>query len=322
MDPGMAKVSSTLMPAEIESMSDPAADQPGSYPHVHQVSEEYGVSAEVLLRTFRLEKTFHDEILATDSAEERARQYDRLYREVYRLRSEGACGEPKEGTAPQYSRLVRTFRRELEYRSVLDVGCGDGLFLHLISRLLPHGDLWGIDTADLIPPDRARSIRFLNSSIIEFRLERRFEVVYSHQVLEHIAPADLTTHLRSIHDALEPGGKFVVILPNKYWGPQDITRILDNTYSGRVPAMGSHLNESSYTELIPQLEGFGFRSIQTILPLAAFIPPLRHFRVRPRLNRLLERADPVRSVTNMIRSNGKPIFKNPIVLICERGQAA
>ena len=293
-------------------------EKPISYSHLDALSREYGIKPDILVKTFKLEQAFHQEILATDSADERVRQYNELYSEVYRLKREGAQGEPQEGTASQYSRLVHTFRRELAGKSVLDVGCGTGLFLSLISRLLPHGDLCGIDTADVTSPEDAQSIQFVTTSVIDFRLNRTFDVVYSHQVLEHIAPADLPCHLRSIHSALRPGGKFIVILPNRYWGPQDITRIVDNTFTGRIPAMGSHLNESSYTELMPQLEAFGFRKIRTVLPLAAFVPPLRHFRVRPWLNKRLERHSGLRNLSNLVRVHGRPIFKNPIILICER----
>jgi 2-polyprenyl-3-methyl-5-hydroxy-6-metoxy-1,4-benzoquinol methylase len=289
-----------------------------SFSHLDSLSREYGIRPDILVKTFLLEKAFHQEILATDSADERVRQYNELYSEVYRLRREGAQGEPQEGTASQYARLVQTFRRELAGKSVVDVGCGTGLFLSLISRLLPHGDLCGIDTADVSSPEDARVIQFLTTSVIDFRLNRTFDVVYSHQVLEHIAPADLPTHLRSIHSALRPGGTFILILPNKYWGPQDITRIVDNTFTGRVPAMGSHLNESSYSELMPQLEAFGFRNIKTVLPLATFIPPLRNIRVRPWLNKLLESDSGLRRLANLIRVKGRPIFKNPIILISER----
>ena len=87
-----------------------------------------------------------------------------------------------------------------------------------------------------------------------------------------------------------------------------------------MSAQGSHLNESSYTELEPQLEAFGFRNIRTVLPFAQFIPLLRGVRVRPWINRLVERHAAIRELANKVRSQGRPIFKNPIVLIAEKGE--
>jgi len=83
--------------------------------------------------------------------------------------------------------------------------------------------------------------------------------------------------------------------------------------------MGSHLNESSYTEPIPLIETVVFKNIRTILPFAVFIPALRAVRVRPWINRLFERYSVVRCLANAIRLHGRPIFKNPVVLICEKG---
>jgi hypothetical protein len=93
---------------------------------------------------------------------------------------------------------------------------------------------------------------------------------------------------------------------------------VDNSFSGRVAAQGSHLNESSYMELIPQLEMFGFTNIRTVLPFAMFIPGLRGVRVRPSINRLIERHSALRALINRIRLHGRPLFKNPIVLICQK----
>lgn len=293
-------------------------DMTETFPHLDWHSREQGMPPDTLVRVFLLEKQFHQKILATDSAEDRGRQYHELYTEVHRLQLEGTRGEAHQAPPEVYARLVLTFRRELANSSILEVGCGEGIFLDQIARLLPHGELWGLDTSEItLPQDRA-AIRFLRRDIVSFRLARGFDVVFSHQVLEHIAPADVREHLLSIHEALEPRGKFIAILPNRYWGPQDITRIVDNTFSGRVPAQGSHLNESSYCELMPQVEAAGFRNIRTILPFAHYFQPLRGIRVRPWLNCFFERHEAVRRIANKVQSSGRPVFKNPVVLIAEK----
>jgi SAM-dependent methyltransferase len=288
----------------------------GAYPHAGWVSREYGgVPVANLVEIFQLEKEFHSRILATESADDRKRQYRELYERVHILKRRDN-DEVKDRNV--FDRLVLTFRRELSQKSVLDVGCGNGLFLTAIANLLPHGELWGLDTSNLNTKEAGRPFRFLQEDITNFAVPRLFDVVFSHQVFEHIAPADLITHLRSIHSALFPGGRFIVCLPNRYWGPQDITRIVDNTFRGLIPAQGSHLNESSYTEMLPLLEANGFRRVRTVIPFGAFIPPARGIRVRPWINQLLEKSQTLRSLSNLVARNGRPIFKNPIMLVCER----
>jgi len=288
-----------------------------TFPHLDWHARELGIAPQTLVRLYLLERDFHRKILATESAEDRGRQYHELYKEVHRLHLEGSEGAARPRPT-NYVRLILTFRRELENRSILEVGCGDGIFLDQVARLLPHGELCGLDTSDVTLPQEHAAIRFLRSDVVSFRVDRPFDVVFSHQVLEHIAPADLRDHLQSIRGALADGGKFIVSLPNRYWGPQDITRIVDNTFSGRVPAQGSHLNEGSYTELLPQLEGAGFRNVRTILPFAHHFSALRPVRVRPRLNRFIERHSAARRVANLVRSHGRPVFKNPVILIAEK----
>ena len=289
-----------------------------AFPHLDWLAREQGIAPETLVRVFLIEKDFHQKILATDSPEDRSRQYHELYTEVHRLRIAGAQGEAREVSAAVYARLVLTFRRELENRSILELGCGDGILLDQVARLLPHGELCGLDTSDVALPQDHAVIRFLRRDVVAFGVDRAFDVVFSHQVLEHIAPADVGEHLRSIHAALVQRGQFIAILPNRYWGPQDITRIVDNTCTGRVPAQGSHLNESSYSELMPQLEAAGFRNIRTILPFAHYVPFLRDVRVRPWLNRFIERNQAVRRLMNAVQSGGRPVFKNPIALIAQK----
>jgi SAM-dependent methyltransferase len=293
-------------------------DTTQEFPHLDWLAREQGIAPETLARVFLIERDFHQKILATDSPEDRSRQYHELYTEVYRLQIAGARGEVREASPAVYARLVLTFRRELENRSILELGCGDGIFLDQVARLLPHGELCGLDTSDVTLPQDHAVIRFLRRDVVSFAVDRAFDVVFSHQVLEHIAPADIRDHFQSIRAALVHRGRFIAILPNRYWGPQDITRIVDNTYSGRVPAQGSHLNESSYSELMPQLEAAGFRNIRTILPFAHYLPPLRDVRVRPWLNCFIERHAAVRQIANRVQSHGRPVFKNPVVLIAEK----
>lgn len=304
--------------AEVAPAMDRAIDPAINYPHLQWLSREHGIDKDVLVHLYQLEKDFHARILATPSAADRRRQYNELYTEVYRLKRAGSQAQSTEDTPEHYARLALTFRRELSGKSVLDVGCGNGIFLDQVAKLMPHGDLCGLDTADTILPQSHAGIEFLRHDIVSFELGRSFDVIYSHQVLEHIAPADISSHLKSIHAALKPGGKFIVLLPNKLWGPQDITRIVDNTFSGRVPAQGSHLNESSYSELEPLLEAHGFGNIRTTLPFALYIPFLRSVRVRPWINRLFESHAALRNLANKIQRHHRPIFKNPIVLIGEK----
>ena len=61
-------------------------------------------------------------------------------------------------------------------------------------------------------------------------------------------------------------------MPNRLFGPWDITRIKDFSQSGKTAAQGGHINEYNRVEMIENLKVAGFKSFQTIIP----IPKLKY----------------------------------------------
>jgi 2-polyprenyl-3-methyl-5-hydroxy-6-metoxy-1,4-benzoquinol methylase len=311
-------------PRVLESNPMTVAAKQQRFPFLQEFAAEMQIPEDNLIQVFRVESEFHRSILETDDAARRKVMYAELYAAVHPLlRPTPDPGDqsPQVARGRQARLLVLQFQKELVGKSVLDLGCGDGHFLLAIHGLLPHGDLWGLDVSEVqLPADNAghAQIRFVCQDIVSFSLGRSFEVVFSNQVLEHLAPSDLSEHFRSIHAALSPGGRFIVSLPNRFWGPSDVTRIVDNTYTGRISAQGSHLNESSYGELIPLLRDNGFCGIKTVLPFAHRLPPLRSVRVSPWPKRLLETSVALRALTHALRRRGRAVFTNPVILICRK----
>lgn len=282
------------------------------YPHLEKFAREIGVEPQNLLKRWELARKFHTEILEETSPDQREALYARFYEEAEPLFR--SCweqqGNPKLGH-------VQAFRRELTGKSVLDLGCGPGDFLKAIAQMLPHGDLVGLDA---VPPPDAPPVRFLRSSIINFNVDQQFDVVFSDNVMEHLAPADVPMHLQSVHRALKPGGKFIVIMPNRLFGPQDCTRVLDDSYTGAVEAQGCHLNESTNSEMTDIMSRYGFGPFQSVphLALGKRLP----IRVDTRWMRMWEEHPWLLGLARTIRRHGRPIFKVPIILIATRGEAA
>lgn len=84
--------------------------------------------------------------------------------------------------------LVRTF----EPRSILDVGCGQGLALHALSDFT--GDYVGIDLVpELIEENRQRfpaaNVDFRVFDLVDGRGEQRFDLVVIKDVLQHLSRA-------------------------------------------------------------------------------------------------------------------------------------
>ena len=115
----------------------------------------------------------------------------------------------------------------------------------------------------------------------------------SDNVYEHIAPQDAPAHLASIRRALRSGGTLIVLTPNRLFGPWDVTRILDDSYSGRISAQGTHVNETTFSEIRPRLAAAGFGRFRSLVPTARSRGHLVRRRVPTRLLAAFERIGPL-----------------------------
>jgi cyclopropane fatty-acyl-phospholipid synthase-like methyltransferase len=109
--------------------------------------------------------------------------------------------------------------------SVLELGCGNGLFLRFLAHL-GVADFAGIDgdprVLDAMPPELAARVRI--ADFTDFFAHptpaRRFDRVVMFDVLEHFTPEEGIVLLRAIASVLAPGGRLVVRTPNMAspWG--------------------------------------------------------------------------------------------------------
>lgn len=85
--------------------------------------------------------------------------------------------------------------------------------------------------------------------------ENSVSVAYSFQLMEHLHPDDAFEQVQNIYKALEPGGVYICITPNRLSGPHDISKYFDDV------ATGLHLKEYTMTELATLFESAGFSKI-------------------------------------------------------------
>jgi hypothetical protein len=129
----------------------------------------------------------------------------------------------------------------------------------------------------------------------------------------------LMDHLTSVYDSLLPGGKFIFVMPNRLFGPMDVTRILDNSSSGKIKAMGGHLNESTYHEMADALERTGFVNFQTVLP----VPRLKYSifknnRIKPDGIIAIEKSKWWLKFFRAIKFKGRCPIRFTVTLICQK----
>lgn len=106
-------------------------------------------------------------------------------------------------------------------KSILDVGCGDGLFFEQLSR---YGEPRGVEAdAGLVDPAGPWASRVTIASFgAAYPDDRRYDLVLMLDSLEHIE--DDRGAARRAHDLLEPGGFLLLTVPalRSLWSVHDV----------------------------------------------------------------------------------------------------
>lgn len=291
-----------------------------NFPDLEAYSKESGLSPKILIEAFKLENKYHNLLINEKDANKREKLYNEFYSNLLQFYGRTAkVDSTLEDRIATKNLQVVLFEKELKGKSIIDFGCGEGYFLMNIQRNVSYTKLTGVDV--FIPETLSNNthIDFISSGIINFKTPTKYDIAFSDNVLEHLSPLDLKDHLNSVYESLVPGGKFIFVMPNRLFGPMDVTRILDNSSSGKVRAQGGHLNESTYHEMIDILEKIGFGDFETVLP----IPRLKYslfktFRIKPNFITRIEKNKTLLNVFRRIKINGRCPIRFTVTLICKR----
>lgn len=118
-----------------------------------------------------------------------------------------------------YLRFILGRLQKIEFDSLLDVGCGEGRFLHEVSRRFPERRLVGIDLstraveyARLLNP----AVEFLPGDIgDENLLPEKFAAVTLIETLEHIPLDEVPDFVRALRRAVSHDGVLIVSVPSQ-----------------------------------------------------------------------------------------------------------
>jgi SAM-dependent methyltransferase len=118
-----------------------------------------------------------------------------------------------------YLRFILDRLAEIEFDSLLDVGCGEGRFVREAKMRFPGKDLAGIDFseravryAQLFNPQA----QFVCGDISNGSLfERQFDVITLIETLEHVPLPDVAGFIRSLRRHLKPDGFLVITVPSE-----------------------------------------------------------------------------------------------------------
>tara|TARA_B100000900_G_C20586598_1_gene719848 strand:- start:1317 stop:2207 length:891 start_codon:yes stop_codon:yes gene_type:complete len=286
------------------------------YPDLHKFSKSIKINPEDLINAFEVESYYHNLIKNEKNREIRVKLYNEMYGKAHAIYNKNASYMKHE----TFSRKAFLFKKEFYGKSILDVGCGKGALLNTISKSYKSKELYGIDVSLLDDSIRKKmpNINFISGDITSFDLNKKFDVVYSNHVLEHMANEDLKTHITSIIKHMKRNSVLIINMPNRLFGPSDVTRIIDYSYTNKTLAQGSHFNESTYSEIIKMLKDHGFNSFKSPIPLTRVRHLFRSIRINSDIISKIEKSKILMKVLHGFKINGRCRLNFEISIIAQK----
>jgi SAM-dependent methyltransferase len=207
-------------------------------------------------RHFEIERELADR-LRRASKDERKTLYGEVYDELFRRVELPGNAEAQRAQVGLLLQLVEPFLAD--HGSFLEIGAGSGdLSLALAERL---DRVWAVDAVDprVDPLKAPESFTFVSDADLEDAVpEGTVDLALSCHFVEHLHPDDLEDHLSVVHGKLAVGGSYVVVTPNRLYGPHDISKHFCDE------PVGFHLREYTHLDLAAELENAGFDPVWVI----------------------------------------------------------
>ena len=221
--------------------------------------DKYNRTIEQIKEHYEIEKELANR-LRSSSREERRHLYTSVYDELYKkvphnpklLRK--ADSKATAWVVEQRMQLIHKFLRP-DF-TFLEVGPGD---CSLSVEVAKHvRKVYAVDVSNEITKDLKfpQNFELIISDGCSIPVtQNSVNIVYSHQLMEHLHPDDANHQLQNIYNALSPGGIYICITPNRLSGPHDVSKYFDEV------ATGFHLKEYTVTELYELFRASGFVQI-------------------------------------------------------------
>jgi SAM-dependent methyltransferase len=226
---------------------------------------------EQLREHYEVEKDLANRLRSASSQERRhlySALYDELYRRVAHHPRNTKRHSPKDSARAVQSQML-FLRRFLRPESIfLEVGPGDCCLSFEAAKYVRKVyavDVSAVATRNASCPENVEIVTFDGINIP--LSNGSVDVAYSHQVIEHLHQDDALSQLRSIYDALAPGGRYVCLTPNRLYGPSDISMYFDETPTG------FHMKEYTNTDLSRLMLESGFTRVKAYTGLKGHFAP-------------------------------------------------
>jgi SAM-dependent methyltransferase len=176
--------------------------------------------------------------------------------------------------------IVSTVRRHFPAAgSFLEIGCGSGIVLAALRKVMPELRLVGVELYEEgleIARRRLPDAELLELDARELSFEDEFDVVGAFDVIEHIDEDELV--LERMLRAARPGGGLLVLVPQHPWLWSEHDRVME------------HRRRYTRRELVGKAERAGIQVVEVTSFVSSLLPAMAGSRM---LDRVRKRTDPI-----------------------------
>ncbi|HSL16918.1 MAG TPA: methyltransferase domain-containing protein [Methylomirabilota bacterium] len=207
-------------------------------------------------RNFEAERELADR-LRRAAPEHRRSLYPAVYEELFRRVEIPGYAEAQRAQVGLLLRLLEPFLGS--GTRFLEIGAGSCDLSLVLAERLPR--VWAVDA---VPPQLPAgpapgAFVFVRAERVRDEVpEAGVDLALSCHFVEHLHPDDLRGHLADVLALLAPGGRYVIVTPNRIYGPHDASR----GFSDR--ASGLHLREWRHGDLARELRRAGFAEVRAV----------------------------------------------------------
>lgn len=231
-------------------------------------SETIAPNEEALRFHYELEVRLANQLRAADR-EERKRLfplvYDELHAKVPYLLYLNDDSTTEFGPGHRNYRVYTFLSRFLTPKSTyLEIGPGG---CELVRALAPHVDTaYAVDVSEAAMlsggplPENVHAVVSDGTSVPV--PENSVDLAWSANLIEHLHPDDAEEQLVNVFRALKPGGQYICMTPSRINGPHDVS-----SFMGHKTAVGFHLKEYSYRDIVPLFRSIGFTNLRGYVDL-------------------------------------------------------
>jgi ubiquinone/menaquinone biosynthesis C-methylase UbiE len=227
----------------------PTQDDPRT---LEQISEHYTLEKELAAK------------LRNSTKADRAHLYTALYDQLFQnIPHHPQISRKQDAQASQLEidRKMNLVQRYLKPDTqYLEVGPGDCQFAFAVAPKVKK--VYAVDVSSEITknPNLPANFELILSDGCTVPVpENSISVAYSNQLMEHLHPDDSYEQLTELYRALQPGGQYICITPNRLAGPHDVSKYFDSV------ATGFHLQEYTNQELHKLFREIGFAKVITYM---------------------------------------------------------